>query len=66
MDFGKPKIAARLLGDPLLDAQGRLVGINTIMAGPDVGLAVTVHLVKKFLKERLGSEGQFTRPPTPL
>lgn len=50
----------------MLDAQGRLVGINTIMAGPDVWLAVTVHLAKKFLKERLGSEGQFTRPPTPL
>lgn len=42
-------------GGPLVDAQGRLVGINTIMAGPHVGLAIPVHVVKKFLKERLGS-----------
>ena len=39
-------------------SQGRLVGINTMMAGPDVGLAVPVHVVKKFLKENLGSDGQ--------
>ena len=45
-------------GGPLVDARGRLVGINTIMAGPDVGLAVPVHVVKKFLKENLGSVGQ--------
>lgn len=38
-------------GGPLVDAQGRLVGINTMMAGPDVGLAVPVHVAKKFLGE---------------
>ena len=42
-------------GGPLVDSQGRLVGINTMMAGPDVGLAIPVHVVKKFLKESLGS-----------
>lgn len=42
-------------GGPLVDAQGRLIGINTMMAGPGVGLAIPVHVVKKFLKERLGS-----------
>ena len=42
-------------GGPLLDSQGRLVGINTIMVGPNVGLAVPVHVVKKFLKDRLGT-----------
>lgn len=41
-------------GGPLVDAQGRLVGINTIMAGPDVGLAVPVHVVKAFLREAVG------------
>jgi serine protease Do len=40
-------------GGPLVDAQGRLVGINTIMAGPDVGLAVPVHTVKAFLRQAL-------------
>jgi serine protease Do len=42
-------------GGPLVDARGRLVGINTMMAGPDVGLAVPVHVVKGFLREALGS-----------
>jgi serine protease Do len=42
-------------GGPLVDAQGRLVGINTIMAGPDVGLAVPVHVVKAFLRRSLSA-----------
>ena len=42
-------------GGPLIDAQGRLVGINTVMTGPEVGLAVPVHVVKAFLVEALGS-----------
>jgi len=36
-------------GGPLVDTDGRLVGINTMMAGPDVGMAVPVHVVKDFL-----------------
>jgi serine protease Do len=40
-------------GGPLVDAHGRLVGINTMMAGPDVGLAVPVHVVKAFLRHAL-------------
>ena len=42
-------------GGPLVDDQGRLVGINTMMAGPDVGLAVPVHVVKGFLRQAVGS-----------
>lgn len=41
-------------GGPLLDKDGRLLGINTIMNGPDVGMAVPVHVVKRFLKQELG------------
>jgi len=41
-------------GGPLLDVHGRLVGINTMMAGSEVGLAVPVHLVKSFLRRMLG------------
>jgi len=37
-------------GGPMVDASGRLVGINTLMTGPDVGVAVPIHLVKRFLK----------------
>ena len=43
-------------GGPLIDAQGRLVGINTMMNGPDVGVAVPVHVVKRFLRESLERE----------
>jgi serine protease Do len=41
-------------GGPLVDVGGRLVGINTMMAGPDVGLAVPVHVVKAYLLNNLG------------
>lgn len=40
-------------GGPLVDSSGRLVGINTVMASPDVGLAVPVHEAKGFLKRSL-------------
>jgi serine protease Do len=42
-------------GGPLVDAAGRLVGINTMMVGPEVGMAVPVHVVKAFLRRELGS-----------
>ena len=45
-------------GGPLVDVQGRLLGINTIMTGPEVGMAVPVHVAKFFLKQRLGSAAQ--------
>lgn len=37
-------------GGPLVDVDGRLVGINTMMAGPEVGFAVPVHVVHDFLR----------------
>lgn len=42
-------------GGPLVDVNGNLIGINTVMVGPDVGLAVPIHAVKRFLKENLNS-----------
>src|SRR5262245_10661474 len=42
-------------GGPLVDVQGRLIGINTLMTGPNVGGAVPVHVVKSFLREALGT-----------
>jgi serine protease Do len=42
-------------GGPLVDARARLVGINTMMNGPEVGLAVPVHEAKRFLQRALGS-----------
>ena len=38
-----------------MDVQGRLVGINTFMTGPEVGMAVPVHVAKSFLRQKLGS-----------
>src|SRR5262249_22048692 len=36
-------------GGPLVDAQGHLIGINTIMTGPQAGAAVPIHSIKRFL-----------------
>lgn len=36
-------------GGPLVDLQGQVVGINTMMNGPDVGVAVPADVVKRFL-----------------
>ena len=40
-------------GGPLVDTEGRLIGINTMMNGLDVGIAIPVHVAKAFVKERL-------------
>jgi serine protease Do len=42
-------------GGPLFDVAGRLIGVNTLMTGPDVGVAVPVDTVKRFLKGALGA-----------
>lgn len=49
-------------GGPLVDVHGRLVGISTMINGPDVGLAIPLHVVKRFLRRALGS-GPDTVPP---
>jgi S1-C subfamily serine protease len=43
-------------GGPLVDVQGRLIGINTMITGPEVGLAVPIHIAKDFLHNHLGSK----------
>jgi serine protease Do len=40
-------------GGALVDAAGRLVGINTMINGPDVGVAIPTHVVVEFLKRTL-------------
>jgi serine protease Do len=42
-------------GGPLIDSQGRIIGVNTLITGPNVGVAVSVDVVKEFLREALGS-----------
>lgn len=41
-------------GGPLIDSRGRLIGINTRMSGPDVGLAVPPNVIRAFLRRKLG------------
>ena len=48
-------------GGPMLNSQGELVGINTMLAGPYVGLAIPVQRVKRFLKQTLGSQARRKR-----
>jgi serine protease Do len=42
-------------GGPLVDTDGRLVGINTMITGPEVGLAIPIDAVKAFLRDKLGN-----------
>lgn len=44
-----------MVGGPLVDASRRVLGLNTIMTGPEVGGAVPVHVVQAFLKEALAN-----------
>ncbi|MEX2030403.1 MAG: trypsin-like peptidase domain-containing protein [Anaerolineales bacterium] len=46
-------------GGPLVDADGRVVGINTMMAGSEVGVAIPSHVAEEFVREASG------RTPTP-
>ncbi len=38
-------------GGPLVDINGRLVGVNTMVTSPEVGMAIPVHVVKDFLRQ---------------
>ena len=42
-------------GGPLVDARGRLIGVNTMMTGPEVGGAIPVHVVKEFVRRAMNS-----------
>lgn len=38
-------------GGPLVDGHGRLLGMNTVMAGSEVGLAIPVGIIRRFLDD---------------
>jgi serine protease Do len=42
-------------GGPMIDVTGRLIGVNTLMTGPGVGVAVGVDAAKGFLRDVLGT-----------
>lgn len=43
-------------GGPMIDTQGRVVGINTMITGPEVAMAVPAHLAKEFLQDALHAQ----------
>ena len=36
-------------GGPLADHQGKLIGVNTLMTGLEVGMAVLSHVIEEFV-----------------
>ena len=41
---------------PLVDHRGRLIGISTMMAGLEVGMAVPAHVIEEFMARALAGE----------
>lgn len=41
-------------GGPLVNTAGHVVGMNTMISGPEVGFAVPTHVIKAFLRDALG------------
>lgn len=53
-------------GGPLADAQGRVIGINAMVVGPGVALAVPTHVVQAFLAQASGPMGRLGIEVTPV
>ena len=52
-------------GGPLVDHQGRLIGMSTMMAGLEVGMAVPAHIIGEFVERvRAGGPGADWRNAT--
>jgi serine protease Do len=45
-------------GGPLVDAKGNLVGLNAMITGPEVGVAIPSNVVRGFLRRALVEEVQ--------
>lgn len=43
-------------GGPLMNAAGGVIGINTMVVGGDLGLAIPSHIVNEFIGEKLGQK----------
>jgi serine protease Do len=49
-------------GGPMVDSLGRVIGINTMMNGPEVGMAVPAHIAQAFLQLVAEQQPQPTTP----
>jgi len=41
-------------GGPLLDAKGGVIGLNTMIMGGDLGVAIPSHVVDEFVNQKIG------------
>lgn len=41
-------------GGPMVDENGRLIGINTLISGPLVGMAIPIHVALDFVQNSVG------------
>jgi serine protease Do len=53
-------------GGPLVDSRGQLVGINTMMNGPEVGVAIPVHVIVEFLHTALAHDAAPSAQAVPV
>jgi serine protease Do len=49
-------------GGPMVNAVGGVVGINTMIVGGDLGVAIPSHLVSEFVRQALNQTGLASRP----
>ena len=45
-------------GGPLVDHQGKLIGMSTLMAGLEVGMAVPSHVIEEFVAKAISADAR--------